>query len=117
MKYPKYIEKIKEHLRECNFERRCLSCGNIIAFAVIQLENGFLEENNFDIKRKKSHMLWKFFQSLSNLKNQCHHALSIELINKMDSWLNKQSKETLEYFRDIYLYSNAEFKSKNNPNF
>lgn len=62
---------------------------------------------------KKLHMLWKFFQSLSNIRNQCPHALSIELINKMDSWLNKQNKETLEHFRDIYLYSNSEFKSKN----
>lgn len=112
-KSPKYIDQIKEHYRNCYFERECLSCSNIIAFGVIQLENGFLKIDNFFVENKRRGMFWKYLQSLCNKRNECPHTISEDLIIKLNTWLSKQNQKSLEYFRDSYLFSNSEFKSEN----
>lgn len=108
---PNYVKEISNHLKECAFERNCIFCSNVLAFALVFAEQNNMFKDESLLGPNNSSKFWKLIQSMSTYQNKCPHAISRDKMAKIDDWLGKLSITQSIYFRDEFIFSNSEFKT------
>jgi len=112
--WPKYIEKVVEHLRKCFTDRRCALCSDCLALALMLAENlPRVVGRSYLITEGRAAIIIKFITTtLSREYNPCQHSLDSNTVKKLARWVVAQAGKTQRFMLRGALPCHEEFKQE-----